>query len=56
MLQAIKLEKLYAKGTIRISLGWENTYADAKKIAEELVKITSPKIQKECEEYYGDTV
>lgn len=39
VLQAIKLDEEYAKGTIRISLGKNNTKAEAEKIAEALLKI-----------------
>lgn len=39
VLEAIKADKDYALGTIRISLGRENTLDDAKKIAGALIKI-----------------
>jgi len=39
VLQAIKLDEEYAKGTIRISLGKNNTEKDAEKIAAALIKI-----------------
>lgn len=39
VLRAINLEKKYAKGTIRISLGKKNTTNDVEAIAEALVKI-----------------
>ena len=39
VLQAINLEKKYAKGTIRISLGKNNTIEDVKYMADELIKI-----------------
>lgn len=39
VLQAIQLDEEYAKGTIRISLGKNNTEAEAEKIADALIKI-----------------
>lgn len=39
VLQAIRLDDDYAKGTIRISLGKNNTEEDAEKIASSLIKI-----------------
>ena len=39
VLQAIRLDDNYAKGTIRVSLGKYNTKEDAEKIAAALVKI-----------------
>jgi cysteine desulfurase len=39
VLQAIRLDEKYAKGTIRISLGKNNTEADAERIAEALIKV-----------------
>ncbi len=39
VLQAIRLDDNYAKGTIRVSLGKNNTKEDAEKIAAALVKI-----------------
>lgn len=41
VLQAIGLEKSYAKGTIRISLGKDNTEEDAERIAKALIGILS---------------
>lgn len=41
VLQAIRLNEDYAKGTIRISLGKDNTEADAEKIGDALRKVTS---------------
>ena len=41
VLQAIRLDEKYAKGTVRISLGRYNTEADAISIAEALIKILS---------------
>ena len=39
VLQAIRLNKEYAKGTIRISLGKDNTIEEIKIVAEEIIKI-----------------
>lgn len=39
VLQAIHLDKKLAKGTIRVSLGKNNTIQDAKDIADALIKI-----------------
>lgn len=39
VLKAIKLDEQYAKGTIRISLGKDNTEEDIRYIADELKKI-----------------
>ena len=39
VLEAIGLEKSYAKGTIRISLGKNNTIEDANYIVDEIIKI-----------------
>lgn len=39
VLQAIRLNKEYAKGTIRISLGKDNTMEEIKIVAEEIIKI-----------------
>lgn len=41
VLQAIKLDELYAKGTIRISFGKYNTEDDVRYIADKLIKIVS---------------
>ena len=39
MLKAIQLDNSFAKGTIRISFGVDNTEEDAKIIAAELIQI-----------------
>ena len=39
MSKAIKLEDNYARGTIRISFGKENTFEEANIIAESLIRI-----------------
>lgn len=39
VLKAIKLDERYAKGTIRISLGRNNSYGDVEAIAEALSRI-----------------
>lgn len=39
VLQAIHLDKEFAKGTIRVSLGKNNTIQDTKDIADALIKI-----------------
>ena len=41
VLQAIRLDEAYAKGTVRISLGKRNTEADAENISRVLIKILS---------------
>lgn len=41
VLRAINADKAYAKGTVRISLGKDNTAEEAEKIAEALIKIVS---------------
>ena len=41
VLQAIRLDEVYAKGTIRISLGKSNTEADAENISRALIKTVS---------------
>jgi cysteine desulfurase len=43
VLQAIHLPDEYAKGTVRISLGKQNTESDIIKIAESLKQILTPK-------------
>lgn len=43
VLRAINLDKMYAKGTIRISLGRDNTEADAWEIAKAIIKIVKGK-------------
>jgi len=43
VLKAINLDPLYAKGTIRISLGKENTESEVKAIAKALIKIVQQK-------------
>lgn len=43
VLRAINADELYAKGTIRISLGKENTVNEAEKIAEAIIKIITQK-------------
>lgn len=45
VLRAINADELYAKGTIRISLGKENTVDEAEKIAGAIIKIISQKRQ-----------
>lgn len=42
VLQAVKLDKTFAKGTVRISLGKNNTDDEVDKIAYSLIKILSP--------------
>lgn len=39
VLRAIQLDKIYAKGTIRVSLGKDNSIEDVKKIAEAIIEI-----------------
>ena len=39
VIKAIKLDEEYAKGTVRISLGKDNTVEDAERIVESLIKI-----------------
>ena len=39
VLQAIKLDEVFAKGTVRISLGKDNTEEEVDKIAASLIKI-----------------
>ena len=41
VLQAVKLDKTFAKGTVRISLGKNNTDDEIDKIAYSLIKILS---------------
>lgn len=45
VLRAIDADELYAKGTIRISFGKDNTMAEAEKIADAIVRIISQKRQ-----------
>lgn len=47
VLKAIKLDHCYAEGTIRISLGYENTISDVTKIANSIIKVT----QADCSGY-----
>ena len=42
VLRAIGLDESYAKGTIRVSFGKDNTVEDAEKIARYLISIISP--------------
>ena len=42
VLRAIGLDESYAKGTIRVSFGKDNTVEDAEKIARSLISIISP--------------
>ena len=43
VLHAINADELYAKGTVRISLGKDNTVNEAEKIADAIIKIVSQK-------------
>lgn len=43
VLKAIKADEQYAKGTIRISLGRDNTVEEAEKISEEIIRIAGKK-------------
>ena len=42
VLKAIGLDEIYAKGTIRVSFGKDNTVEEAEKIARSLISIISP--------------
>ena len=42
MLRAIGLDESYAKGTIRVSFGKDNTVEEAEKRARSLISIISP--------------
>ena len=43
VLKAINADELYARGTVRISLGKDNTVDEAQKIAEAIIRIVSKK-------------
>lgn len=43
VLNAINADELYAKGTVRISFGKDNTVDEAQKIADAIIRIASPK-------------
>ena len=45
VLHAINTDERYAKGTIRISLGKDNTVNEAEKIADAIIKVVSQKRQ-----------
>lgn len=50
VLVAMKLERAYAEGTIRVSLGSDNTIGDAQKIGDAIVKILSTTEREKAED------